>query len=444
MQLGLEVSFSHKRFLCIVLALIVIILIDTSFVKIYEIIDKDFAPNQIKILLFSGEALICLLLQALLLKQVWNSFKTNQSHSRLQVRISLISLSVLGALIATMIFQLYYYNQYSSFLTIAIIILSYGTSAGFIIYLSLMFMSWYKSTHKFIIFLYFMSMSLIVFNLIMTAALASVKVADRPDQIGVFVGGGGDVSGGRYVLLDLIYRISSFMSFIGIWLTTAILMTSYREKVLDAITYWIIMLIPLVYFIITYFYQLILGGTLGPFLEEDPVTFSIVLVAFVSLSKPIGGLIFGIAFWKTARAVSYEKKIRTCMLISGWGVFLIFAANQGTNQQTTPFPPFGIPTLTILNIAAYLVLLGIYNSAKLVSVNNNLRKTIYQHAMRSELLHSIGRAEMEKELQKTVSEIVRSHNILEREKVTRAEFDEIELRKYLDQVIKEVRKDRPS
>ena len=51
-----------------------------------------------------------------------------------------------------------------------------------------------------------MSMSLIVFNLIMTAALASVKVADRPDQIGVFVGGGGDISGGRYVLLDLIYR----------------------------------------------------------------------------------------------------------------------------------------------------------------------------------------------------------------------------------------------
>ena len=60
------------------------------------------------------------------------------------------------------------------------------------------------------------------------------------------------------------------------------------------------------------------------------------------------------------------------------------------------------------------------------------------------MLHSIGRAEMEKEIQKTVSEIIRSHNILEREKVTRAEFDEIELRKYLDQVIKEVRKDRPS
>jgi hypothetical protein len=84
----------------------------------------------------------------------------------------------------------------------------------------------------------------------MTASIASVKVADRPDQIGVYVGGGGDISGGRHALLDLIYRISSFTSFVGIWLTTAILMTSYREKTLNVITFWIIMLIPIVYFII--------------------------------------------------------------------------------------------------------------------------------------------------------------------------------------------------
>jgi hypothetical protein len=51
---------------------------------------------------------------------------------------------------------------------------------------------------------------------------------------------------------------------------------------------------------------------------------------------------------------------------------------------------------------------------------------------------------MEKEIQKTVSEIIWSQDILERERVTRAELDEKELRKYLDQVIKEVRKDRPS
>jgi hypothetical protein len=77
---------------CIILALIAIMLIDTSFVKIYEIIDKDFAPIQSKMLLFSVEALSCLILQFFLLKQVWNSFKSSQLHSRLQVGISIVSL----------------------------------------------------------------------------------------------------------------------------------------------------------------------------------------------------------------------------------------------------------------------------------------------------------------------------------------------------------------
>jgi hypothetical protein len=205
------------------------------------------------------------------------------------------------------------------------------------------------------------------------------------------------------------------------------------------------MLIPLVYFVITYFYQFILGSALSSYLESDPVTFSIVLVAFLSLSKPIGGLIFGIAFWNTARTVSYEKKIRTCMLISGWGIFLIFAANQGVTQQTTPFPPFGIPTITVLNIAAYLVLLGIYNSAKLVSVNNNLRKSIYKHAVESKMLHLIGHAEMEKEIQNTVTKIIQSQKNMEEEREVGLELDQDELRKYLDVVIREVKKDdKPS
>ena len=69
--------------------------------------------------------------------------------------------------------------------------------------------------------LYLISMSLIAFNLT-RCRIASVKVSDRPDQIGVYAGGVGDISGGRHGLLDLIYRISSFTSFIGIWLSSNI------------------------------------------------------------------------------------------------------------------------------------------------------------------------------------------------------------------------------
>jgi hypothetical protein len=83
------------------------------------------------------------------------------------------------------------------------------------------------------------------------------------------------------------------------------------------------------------------------------------------LSQPIGGLTFAIAFWKISRIISYEKNIRTYMIISGWGILSIFSANQGITQTLAPYPPFGLATLMVLVIAAFLMLLEIYNQQHL-------------------------------------------------------------------------------
>jgi hypothetical protein len=135
--------------------------------------------------------------------------------------------------------------------------------------------------------------------------------------------------------------------------------------------------LPLIYFIIAFFYQSILGNILATYLENDPVTFSIIIGIFLSLSKPIGGIVFAVAFWKISRTVRYEINIKTYMIISGWGIFLIFTANQASTQTIQPYPPFGLVTLTALNIAAFMILVDIYNSAKLVSSNDLLRKSDY-------------------------------------------------------------------
>ena len=165
------------------------------------------------------------------------------------------------------------------------------------------------------------------------------------------------------------------------------------------------------------------------------------LIAFLALSKPIGGLVFGIAFWKISRIMSYERNIRTYMIISGFGIFLIFAANQAATQIVSPYPSFGLSSITVLNIATFLMLLGIYNSATLVSANNNLRKFIRKHALESRLLDLIGHAEMEKEIQKTVKKIAQNKDTLERDKEAEFELDEKELEKYIDSVIKETKKE---
>ena len=128
------------------------------------------------------------------------------------------------------------------------------------------------------------------------------------------------------------------------------------------------------------------------------------------------------------------------MVISGFGIFLIFAANQATAQIVIPYPPFGLSSITVLNIAAFLMLLGIYNSATLVSANNNLRKLIRNHALESRLLDLIGQAEMDNEIRRTVKKITQSKDILEMDKKAEFELDEKELEKYIDSVIRETKK----
>jgi hypothetical protein len=84
------------------------------------------------------------------------------------------------------------------------------------------------------------------------------------------------------------------------------------------------------------------------------------------------------------------------------------------------------------------MLIGIYNSATLVSVNNDLRRYIHKHALK--LLNPIGQAEMEKEIQKTVKKISDKKEIAGITTETILDLDEIELKKYLSHVIREVKK----
>jgi hypothetical protein len=448
LQLDHQKQFNYKAFTLAIIGLIIVVLVDTTFVKTYDIVNKQFIPIQGKTILFSVVSSLCLVLQFCIIRYIHASIKVDLLGESIRIRyfyiITLLSLCLVTALMGFSIFEQFYFGYYSTWVTISIISITYGTASILIIWLSKLFFSWYQSSLNLVVFLYFISMVGIAFNLIMTAAYADTKVADKPSHIGIYVGGGGDITGGKHLLLDTIYRISSLVSFFGIWLTTAILMYKYKENLVRAVIFWIMLAIPIVYFLVTYFYQFLFGTMLIPLIETDPVTYSVILAAFLTLSKPIGGLVFGAAFWNISRLVSYERNIRISMIISGLGIFFIFAANQAVAQMVTPYPPFGLSTITILNLAAYLMLLGIYNSATLVSANANLRRHIHKHALESKLLGLIGHAEFEREIQTTVGKIIKDTPDLEYGSETKYELDENELKKYLDIVIKEVKKEGES
>jgi hypothetical protein len=428
----------NRKFLILMIALTVTLLIDTAFVKINDLVDKYFIPILGKLILFSVNSSVCLLLQLIIIKSITNSFGKDRLNKIPRVRafylISLSSFFVLAILVGLLAFQLFYNHYYETWITISIITVSYGVSAVLIIWLALLFFYWYKSSRDLVVFLYFVSMTLIAFNLILTGLFTGAKLSDNQYLVGEYVGSSGDSAGARHLFLGNLYRISSLISFFSIWMTTAILMNSYREKLIRSVMYWILLVLPLGYFLITYFYQFFLSNLLVSYFQNDPITVSIFVSAFLSLSKPLGGLIFAFGFWSMSRVVGYERKMKISMLIAGWGIFFILSANQAATQIVIPYPPFGITTVTVLNVAAYLMVLGIFNSATLVSANNSLRGVIHKRALK--LLKPIGRAEMEREIQNTVKKISEDKEIAKIPREESFELDENELKKYLNEVIK--------
>ena len=421
--------------------LIVIILIDTFLIRFYDLINKNLVPLTARITVFGATIVLCLLLEFVLLrntKQLNFNIKAKKKISFEKfLYISLLSISVLVGLL---LFQILYLNYYSTDLLLSVILVIYGTVIILIVRTMILFASWYRINLDLVFLLYSISMSMIIFNLSLTCIVLVVNLDQKPEQIRQFSGGSMDITAGRYGILSSALMISSILSFGSIWLTTALLMHSAKDQLIEEIRYWSILVIPLIYFLISYFAQDIFSSMLFPMLVTDPVSVSRILTSFFILSKPIGGIIFGILYWRISRQVRFEKSLQRYMIISGYGFLLLFSANQSVSLVLGPYPPFGVATATILVLAAYFILTGIYVSATVVSSDTQLRSTIYKMARESKLLDLLGKVEAQKEVEESVAEIMKKVELSESSKDFNYEMDETEFRSYLEEVMDELGK----
>jgi hypothetical protein len=83
---------------------------------------------------------------------------------------------------------------------------------------------------------------------------------------------------------------------------------------------------------------------------SDPVLFGIVYTLFFSVTKPLGGVLFGVAFWMVARNLK-DSKVKGYLIISAYGMTLLFASNQPT--VLAPYPPFGLFTISFMGLAVF-------------------------------------------------------------------------------------------
>jgi hypothetical protein len=162
-----------------------------------------------------------------------------------------------------------------------------------------------------------------------------------------------------------------------------------------------------------------------------------------TFSKPIGGILFGIAFWVIARTLGHTSIVRDYMIISAYGLVLLFMSNPLLLVNII-YPPFGLVAVSFMGLSSYLLLLGVYSSAISVSEDSKLRQSIRNFAIKdSRLLDSIGTAHMEQEIQKRVLELTRrNQDRMAEESGIQSSLTEEDMKEYLQQVIEEVKKER--
>ena len=175
--------------------------------------------------------------------------------------------------------------------------------------------------------------------------------------------------------------------------------------------------------------------------SELPNQFSSVLVYNVIFSaiKPVGALLFGLGFWSVSKSVQ-NKAVKDYMMISAYGVSLLFTANQPLGLVFAPYPPFGLVTICFMGLASYLLAVGIYASALSVANDSLLRRTIRNKVnQQTGLLDRIGTAQMLRQIEDFVERSRVISAKMEMESGVEPSLNDDEIRDYISKVISEIK-----
>jgi len=430
------ISGNETRLVIITLVLIVgIEIADISISKIYLFNREEFPVG------FALTAIAYVVGQYVILKYVSkvtnNIRKFGKLHFAMIHKITKIVQYVLVAILLCIILQMYVSSYYSTRLLVTSIWVSYVLAISLLVVLVLRFFYWFRSNRNSVVLLYGLSSVSIAAAAAISLLLSTLLLIGQPVDTYQIIGNESPSIPDNLVPLQYAYFVVSILSFIITWGATALMLRHHSVR-FGIIKYWIIVSIPLLYFLMQFlpFFVYIFSS----YSLANPALFSTIYTVVFSASKPGGGLLFAVAFWSLAKRIS-DKQLRSYMIIAGCGLALIFGSEQAVTLATRTYPPFGLATTSFFGLASYLVLIGIYSSALSVAEDSKLRRSIKTFALKeSRLLDSIGTAQMEQEIQKRVLSVTRkTQELMTEETGIQSSLSEDDMRNYLEQVIREVK-----
>jgi hypothetical protein len=287
------------------------------------------------------------------------------------------------------------FSLYPTASLVIVTTVAYGLNIVLMGIFTRIFFSWYKSNrNSIVVLLYGLSFAVVVLTSIVFLTASMYRFSDKNQYI--FPDSEVPITKPKpespLYLLNKIYHYSDIISFALKWIATAFLLYHYSQK-MGTTKYWILISLPLIYFLGTYLDDF---NLYVPHTNTEEFYWTL----YVTYNSTAGGILFYIGFVVATKHFHDNWAIKDYLIICGFGFLLFFSAGQ-TTLSFSPYPPFGFATMSFYGLSSYLILLGLYASAISASQDIELRKSIKKSTLReSKFLDSMGTAHMEKELMK--------------------------------------------
>jgi hypothetical protein len=412
----LSLKITNKLALFFILAISVIIVIDSNVINFYAYTNKEL-PVYSKVGIFTIFSITFAIFAIVLLRAIesydlMSSYKQRKAQNLVRFT-ALASQFMVIAFLAVEIVQMAFVKMYNSSLTLLILFSSFVPSVLFILLLVVLLVRWFRSSKNFMIIAYAISFSIVCIYLVLSIVYVNVQYTATSEWIKVkslhstLVNSSvSDLSFSFGVTLDAL----SLLSFIFVWIATVALLRQYRNKI-GKTRFWVIIMIPLIYFLFpfeTYF-----ANFSEAMLSGSPVIFSVIYILLFSATKQVGGILFSIVFLTTATKIK-QPNLQNSLKIAAIGIAIVFSSLEINSLLYAAYPPYGVLTIMLLPVGSYSLFMGLFASARLASQDKKLRREFFQSAEKQlAFLQTLGKVQMEKELEKSLKSILKRSSVLD-------------------------------
>lgn len=368
------------------------------------------------------------------LKKYVFHFKTRLVN--FSIFLSLVAVVLFGFFLSIIIHQMVFLKSYEFFYFKFIVFLSYSTSVLILLPLIYKLMYWFKHNHNSILLIYSLSLSVFLLSNVFAIVIVNVEFDKSAHKIS-FYSNPWDTTSLRDLIYAKLYNIASIISFGLTWLGTALLIKHYSRK-MGRILFAVLISLPLIYYIGNL--DIVIFPLFNDLAFHNPELFSF-LILLLSATKQVGGLFFAIGFLSAAISTR-NNVLKSFLTIIAIGFMLLYSSNQISLLQTISYPPFGLNTITILNLSALMIFIGLYASALSISKDKKILLQLHTELERSygNFLWSIGSDEWLTHIQKTVNKITLSPDYKDPEIPSSLTTDD--MIQYAREVAKEIEKEK--